>query len=333
MGQIFLFLGPEIGQKNDAILQMRVEMEKKFGSLEFRSFFSSEDKLSDAISQLENSSLFGGATLVVMNGAESFKKKDDCTILESWKNEKSDNALILTSENWSIDAKIDKIVPQKNKRVFRELSEQGKAEFLRTFFKKEELEIDSDAIALILEMLENDTQSLRDECSRFKWCFQKGTHIGASDVEKILGHNREENAFTLFDAISKPTQNAQTRLENALLIAQKIQLTKNASPVLLIAGLASCFRKLALWHSLHAENPSIDDFNLKKYGFLGKSMCAQYARAAQIWNYSQCAAVCALLATRDLEMRSLGSALNATQISLLLYEIVVKNGNPILVYE
>ena len=69
------------------------------------------------------------------------------------------------------------------------------------------------------------------------------------------------------------------------------------------------------------------------HGFLGKTICAQYARASRIWGSSQCAAICALLSERDVAMRTEGSVLFSVRLSLLLYEIVIKKGAPIALYD
>ena len=80
--------------------------------------------------------------------------------------------------------------------------ENRKPQWVENFFRKNGFSISPDAVEQILEMVENNTESLKSECSRFFFCFEKGTTITSDDVEKILSHNREENAFTLFDSDS-----------------------------------------------------------------------------------------------------------------------------------
>ena len=192
---------------------------------------------------------------------------------------------------------------------------------------------ESDALDSILELTENNTEALRTECDRFFLCFPKGHLITSDDVEQILAHNREESAFTLFDSMANPSESPSTRLENALSILQKILLTKNNSPVMILAGLSSCFRKLELWHSIHAGGAYLDDFALKTKGFSSKTSRNQYARASRVWNFGQCAAILASIATCDTEIRSSGSVLQDTQLSVLIYEIVMKNGARSAKYE
>lgn len=95
---------------------------------------------------------------------------------------------------------------------------------------------------------------------------------------------------------------------------------------MLIAGLVSCFRKLSLWHSLHAGNAYVDDFTLKTNGFGGKTIRAQYSRAARVWTAGQCVAIIALLSKTDMDIRSSGTTFTESQLTVLLYEIILKRG-------
>ena len=102
---------------------------------------------------------------------------------------------------------------------------------------------------------------------------------------------------------------------------------------MILAGLASCFRRLELWHSIHAGGAYLDDFALKTKGFTSKTARTQYARASRVWSFGQCAAILASISGTDSEIRSAGTSLQDTQLSLLLYEIVMKNGGRVAKYE
>ena len=102
---------------------------------------------------------------------------------------------------------------------------------------------------------------------------------------------------------------------------------------MILAGLASCFRRLELWHSLHAGGAYPDDFTLKTKGFSSKLARNQYSRASRVWSFGQCAAILASIAGTDTEIRSMGMSLQDTQLSVLLYEIIMKNGGRSAKYE
>ncbi|AEE17544.1 DNA polymerase III subunit delta [Treponema brennaborense] len=329
---VYLFTGPEFGERNDAVLNLRIQMRKRLGDLDEYTFYTADTRVADVVSLLMNESLFAAARFIVLNGAEQIKKKEDLELLDGWirsaasgKNA-AGSALILVSEENSCDKKLEALIPKENKRIFWEMFDDRKEEWIRNFFKKAGYGVENDAVTTILDLVENNTEALRTECSRFFLCFDKGHTVGASDVEQILAHNREESPFTLFDAFTDLARNPAARLEASLEILQKLRMSKDSSGVQLIAGLTYCFRRLAVWHRLFAENPHPSDFDLKIKGFSSKKAQKQYRAAARIWNAPQTSLILAALARTDMDIRTAGTALEDTQLQLLLYAIVMKNG-------
>jgi len=188
--------------------------------------------------------------------------------------------------------------------------------------KEEGIEIEDEAVDELLELVENNTDALKMACSHLVLYFQKGSHIDQENIEKLFAHNKEETPFSLFNALTMGS------LETALSISQKIILSKNSSPVQIIAGLSYCFRRLQDWHKIHRDNEYLDDFALKRFGFLGKTALAQY----KLWNEVQCVKIIALLSETDLELRSLGTSLQNIVMDMCLYEIACKSGNKIEKY-
>ena len=331
---IYLYTGPEIGNRNEQVDSVKNSLIKKFGDADNYLLYASDSKIEDIIAKLQTESLFVPATSVVLREAELIKKKDEIELIATWlKNAKDSAVLILVSDEISVDSKLDKLIPKENKQVFWAMDESRLSSWLQGYFRKNGYSIEPDAIDSILELTENNTESLRTECSRFFLCFPKDHLITDDDVEQILAHNREESAFTLFDAMANPSESPTARLESALAILQKILLTKNNSPVMILAGLASCFRRLELWHSIHAAGAYLDDFALKTKGFASKTARNQYSRASRVWSFGQCAAVLASIYGTDSEIRSTGTTLQDTQLSLLLYEIIMKGGGRTAKYD
>ena len=331
---IYLFTGPETGNRNEQVEAVKNSLSKKFGEVDNYLLYASDSKIEDIIAKLQTESLFVPATCIVLREAELLKKKDEIEVIASWlKTAKETAVLILVSDEISVDSKLDKLVPKENKQIFWAMDESRLNSWLQSYFRKNGYSIERDAVDSMLELTENNTEALRSECNRFFLCFPKEHEISVSDVEQILAHNREESAFTLFDSMANPNESASHRLEDALSILQKILLTKNNSPVMILAGLSSCFRRLELWHSIHAGGAYLDDFALKTKGFTSKTSRTQYARASRVWSFGQCAAILALIASADSEIRSTGMTLQDTQLSMLLYEIIMKNGGRSAKYE
>lgn len=326
--EVYLFTGPENGEKNDAVSTLREAARKKNGTLDEYKYYASETRIADIVAQLQNQSLFSSVLFIRLKNAEQIKGKADIELLSSYiKGSKdSPNTLILESDENGIEKKLESAVPSSHKHVFWELFENQKPQWVMRFFQRNGYTVTPDAVEQILDMVENDTESLRTECSRFFYCFEKGHTVTVSDIEKILSHNREENAFTLFEALADDSKSPRDRLETALNILQKIRVSRDANGVSLLAGLSYCFRQLRLWHSLYAKGASPTDTQLRAAGFGSKKNQARYRKAAKIWGPGTNASILSLLAETDMACRESGLALEESRLTLLLYAIVIKNG-------
>ncbi len=336
MDPLFIYTGPESGERNDAIEKFRKDFGKKAGDLDCHTLYAGETTVNDVLTLLQNGSLFAAARFVVLRNAELIKTKEEIEQISSWqkatqKAGTDDAVLFLVSDETGIDKRLEALASKENKKIFWEMFEDRKEKWLFEFFRKNGFQIAQSAVELILDLIENNTEALRNECSRFFSCFDKTHVITADDVNNILSHNREESPFTLFEALCETSKTDTERFETALLILQKIRQSKESNAIQLIAGLTYCFRMLRTWHKVNLEYPS--EFELKKAGFTSKTRQQQYARGAKIWNDNQASACLALLSESDNKIRSLGNAVEDTVLQTMLYAIVLKRGLPLLEYK
>lgn len=330
--EIYLFTGPEIGEKNEAIATIKSLAQKKNGSLDIYSYYAADVRVQDVISQLQNESLFTQATFITLRNAEQIKLKSDIELIAQWAKSSgnSPNTLILVSDENSVDKKLEAAVPSSHKKMFWEMFENQKPQWVQNYFKKNGFSITSDAVESILDMVENNTEVLKSECSRFFYCFEKNHQITESDVEKILAHNREENAFTLFETMADSSKSQSDRFESAVEIFHKIRVSRDGAGVALIAGLTYCFRQLRTWHLLQTkakqENREVSKQELASNGFSGKTNQSRYTKAAKVWTSGAVSSILALLASTDMSIREGGSSLEDTRLIMMIYSIVMKNG-------
>lgn len=324
---IYFFSGPELGECEQAIKSVKDSLKKKFGQIEEYLYYAAETTAQEILTVLQNESLFSSCCCVVVKNAELIKKKDDVDQIVKWASNcaADSNVLILVTETYSIDSKILKEVPASHKKTFWEMSPEQKNLWVKKFFAEKKYKISKDAVCAILDLVENNTLVLGSECSRFFSCFSSEHQITEDDVFAVLAHNREENAFTLFNQMADFSLEPQKCLEKSLEILQKIRLSKENSSVMIIAGLTSCFRKLSVWFKLKAEG-KLDDFNLKINGISSKKQKNQYSSASRVWTLGQVTAILAILASTDMEIRSSGTTLEDIFLQKLVYEIVVKKG-------
>ena len=118
---IYLYTGPEIGNRNEQVEAIKDSLVKKYGDIDSYLLYASDSKdgkIEDIIAKLQTESLFVPATCVVLREAELVKKKDEIELIASWlKGAKESSCLILVSDEISVDSKLDKLVPKAQKRL------------------------------------------------------------------------------------------------------------------------------------------------------------------------------------------------------------------------
>jgi DNA polymerase-3 subunit delta len=312
----YLFLGPETGKKQDAIDDIRKKLAAN-GEFEETAFYAGETSATEIANAVQNHSLFASARLFIIKNAEQIKKKDEISLVAECMEElEGETVLILSSDEFRLAAGLDDCVKKDNRKVFYELFEEQKGEWVRSFFKREGRSIDPEGIDTILEMVENNTDALRRECARLLLFLPKDRPASAEDVEKWLSHSREESAFTLFSRIAAGDISRSIETLHTLLAAKE-------SPPGILASLAWCFRKLrdylALYNTSYAEP---NNFDLKKIGLSSPKARADYAAAARRYN-SAAADVClALTAEYDILTRASGTALEQVLMDVYVMKLL-----------
>lgn len=321
-GVTYLFLGPEIGERRDAIDGIRQKLKKTGNQTpEEYSFYAGETSMSEMISLLRNGSLFADARLFQIKQPELIKKKEDIELLVSYmQNPQDDTILILVSDETSLDKKIENALanPKEHKRIFWELFENRKADWIRAFFRRENCQIEEDGIEAILELVENNTDALGRECSKLLLFTAKDQVIREADVTKWLSHTREESAFTLFSRISEGSLEKSAEIMQSLLAAKE-------SPAAILAGLNWCFHKLRDYSAL-VQQGITDEFEFKKIGLASQRVRKDYAEANKIFTPQAIDRAIALIADFDILVRSNGTGFEKILMDYFLYKIITCRG-------
>jgi len=306
----FLFLGPELGKKQDAVNAIRTQLK----DAEETVFYAGEADISEIANTIQNTSLFAETRIIIIKNAELIKKKDEVELIVSCISDMDSNtALILLSDELKLAAGIEDA--KVTRQVFYELFEREKNEWVRQFFSKEGYNIDKECIDTILEMTENNTDALKRECSRLMLFLPKDSKITVDDIEKWLSHNREESAFTLFSRI------AAGDLSKAL-ESLSVMLAAKQSAQSILAGLAWCFRKLGDYLSLQEAGNANNNFELKKIGLSSPKARDDYTAAARRYNFESVEACLALTAEYDVLLRSPVAAMESLLMDRYILAIV-----------
>ena len=295
-GGPWLFLGPEIGEKQAAVEEIRKKL-AGHGGFEETVYYAGETAIPVMVSAMRNGSLFADSRLFFIKSADQIKKKEDIDLLSSFLDTPPDNTfVILISEETSIAKGLEKNIPPSNKKIFWELLDSRKAEWVGNFFRREGFKISAEGIETILELVENNTAALRQECSRLMLFLDKPKEVTGAEAEKWLSHTREESAFTLFSRI------ASGDFSRSLESSRVLSAAKETPPVI-FAGLASCFRKLINYLALKEAGVS-DETEYRKIGVSAPAAKRDYAAAGKRYNSAGAESCLALTAEYDLRLRS-----------------------------
>jgi DNA polymerase-3 subunit delta len=322
MENIYLLLGPEEGEKHKFINTYIEKIKKQIGeNPEVEKVYPFDTSMLDIVSGLQNVSLFSKYRIVILNNAEEVKQGNGLNVLLDYCKDPSPNTtLFLLSESINnISKKLDKTVPKKQKVIFWELFENKKADWIRNYFREKDIRIDTEAVYLIIEMVNGNTMDLKNECSRLSLFFGKNADLKIEDVEKYIFHSKEENVFTLFNSI------AVRDLSSSLEILNKILLSKESEPVGILAGILWQVRKLHDFKRLMEKNYSQEEA-FGKINIRNKRSRKIYAEATKNYSLIEIRYLIILIEEFDERIRSVKADLHNILLQLFIFNIVVRGG-------
>ncbi|WP_320128158.1 DNA polymerase III subunit delta [uncultured Sphaerochaeta sp.] len=327
----YLLLGPETGEKELRLKEIRNELRKQIGSEpELHRFYPFETENGEIFAALDNNSLFADYRLVLLSQAENLSTSLATSLAQYLAHPSTSATLIIISSENSVSPKIMKAVSRENTKVFYELFDNQKADWVRDFFRRYGQTITSDAIDLLLDLVENNTQELRTTCTQLALFWQSGEKknaIGADDVEAYIHHSRQEDAFTLFPEIAKGT------LKQAIDTLHSILGSGDSgAPILLVSGLLWQFRRLlSIEEALASGSSEYEAFS--SANVLGKASSIRnpkdkttYHIALATYDIRQCRNIIATLADADLASKEAGNDMVELVLEQMLYKIIVKKG-------
>jgi len=313
--------GPELGRRNDFVKQLLARCAKDWGEApEEHRLYAQDAGVPALLDLLLNGSLFSAGKFVQYLGADQIKAKADVQALIDYAARPAERTvLVLVSDSYGVDKALESALPKDAKKIFWELSEAEMGHWVRDWFLSQGLSVEPAAIEALLELVENNTDALRRECSRLALFFPGGSRVTEDDVERYMSHNRAEDAFTLFDRM------ASGGFEQALDVLAAILSDRDGNGVGLLAGLLWSFRRLSALHAAMAEGKGFADA-ARGLRITSRKLLAQYDAARQRWPARVCAALVAFGVEVDAQLRALGQAHERTLLELFLYGCMVKGG-------
>ncbi|MDR2602899.1 MAG: DNA polymerase III subunit delta [Spirochaetaceae bacterium] len=328
-GECHLFLGPEIGEKQDAVCEtVSLFLKKIYGgappekpNIEETSFYAGETEASQITAHLSTDSLFSDAKIVHVKNAAAFKKQE-VEILVSYIKAPCDGTLLfITSDEIKAEKELEKACAG-GKRVFYELKEHQKAQWLRNYWRREGFNLTEDALSVILEMVENNTEALKTESAKLILFFKSQKNIldglnaiDAGLVEKHFAHIRSESAFTLFSAIAEGDLSKSLEIARSLFAAQE-------SPAAVFGGLSWSFTRYRDYCALAKKSFPLSYDQLKRAGIVNIKTQKDLEAAYRTYGPAPCGFFLSLTCEFDLLLRKDGAALKETLMDLYLCRIM-----------
>ena len=314
---VLLFLGPEEGLKADELEELRQRISRQHGeSSDEHKFYLPDDSMSAIVDVLRNGSLFSAHRLVTVVGVDQLRKKADLSPLVNYLDSPNpDSTLVLLSDSVRVDAKLEKLVPGANRKVFWELFENQKHSWVVGFFRKRQVTITPEAIDLFLEVVENNTQELRNEADKLCTYVGAGGSIDVEEIETFVYHSREESVFTLFRHITGAA------FESALTALDKLISSGDASPIQVVGGLVFQLRRLLALRLLMDNDVSIETA-FSRLNIRGKRIQAEYRGGAQKFQASELETAIHLLTEYDALFRSQRPGIHKCLLDLMIYQLL-----------
>jgi DNA polymerase-3 subunit delta len=251
---------------------------------------------------------------VILSNAEAIKGQGDAALLADYCGSPSADAtlFLLSDQIGEVSSRIAKAVPKERQKIFWEMFEGRKVEWVRAFFRKRRIEIDQGAVDFILEMVENNTHDLDVECGRLADYFASEGRLGLEQVQTYLYHSREENVFTLFERL------AERDFAGCQEVLDKILLARESEPFAILGGLLWQVRKLAALHELVAESYSPEEA-LVRLNVRSKRSQKVYLEASRGFSRAETEGLIVLIADTDRRIRTGRSETHRLLLELFLY--------------
>jgi DNA polymerase-3 subunit delta len=317
----YILAGPDTGRRKMFIDELKQELTNLDGTVpEEHRLYAQDTGVGYLLSLAYNGSLFSPRRLIEYRGAESAKTKDDLASLIAYvKKPANDAILLLVTDTYGLDRSLEDALGKNRKRTFFELFESEKPRWIARRLGEGGIDIEENAIEVLLELIENDTASLDGACGRLSLLFPKGSILTADEVEAAVARNRQEDAFTLFSRIvsDEPAW--------ALECLDVVLADRQGGAVQLIAALVWSWRRLLRLRALIDGGETFESACYKS-GIRAKSLQSVHRTALGRFSRRECERIIALFADFDAYSRSGGAVLERALLQFLIFAIMVKKG-------
>lgn len=332
---VYLLLGPEEGEKKEFIEREKKRVLSMYSDAELYTFFVGDDTEEALYAALSQSSLFSSYRFIVIKGFENATKTDGLSkaLIEYSKNPDENAEVIILSLDTStstIPKEIAGLAGKDNTRIYWELKESDKINWIRNYVREQGFSITKEAIDEILSSVDNNTLEMKNLVSSITLFLelQKNTKvIDDSVIESYAARTKGENGYTLFNAV------AEKDLEHALLIVASIVLQDIREVTPAFTVLQNQFRRLEACLEMKAMKISerqiftdVEYFStyapLKPIKGINFKQAPVFSAAMRNYTLSECSAIVLYLGRMDSEIKAAGTDMTKLLLEEVIYNII-----------
>jgi DNA polymerase-3 subunit delta len=209
---VYIFAGEELFLKRQVEEMLKIRLFSKSSS-EFNQdvFYGEEAGLDKVLDTLRTQPFLSDKRLVILKNAEKFSQHEK-KLIEFLKNKNNNkNIFVLDTEKKLTDKFIKKIAAYARCVLFSQLEGADLTKWALEYAKKKGKNISSDAVALIIEKVGNDLESIINAVNKLCLYAAGKNKLTEADVDALITKTREDTRFMFLNALmSKQTQKALT---------------------------------------------------------------------------------------------------------------------------
>lgn len=228
MNNIWLYLGPEIGDKQKATHELITNITKKLSvdnekeSLEKLKWYANDTDIKHISSEIQSNSLFSQYRFIHITQIDSWSASDVKLFLQAINTIADDTYILLTSDETKVIPTLEKSVPSSHKKIFWELQASEYIARLTKMSQEKGMQFQDDAIELMVYLAGENTSELETLFSQITTFLEAqapppATHpnkestdtttqehyiVTRENIEHWLTHIKHETVFSLFDAMA-----------------------------------------------------------------------------------------------------------------------------------
>jgi DNA polymerase III, delta subunit len=258
---ITFLLGPEEGLKKEFLDAEKKKLFASYPDMEIHNYYPADSDEDDLIRVLYDSSLFSTHRMIVIRHYEDVAKesKVNSDLVEFLKDPTEDVTIFVLStqpSTYGISQKVLALIDsKKDVKIFYELFDNQKRDWIVKYFRENGLQITSDGVNELLDTVDNNTDEMRNSTENLTIFLKaKGyQRVTANEINAFLQHTKNEDANTLFEHI------ATRNLGSSLACLQAVLLQNKTASTQIVSTLLLRFRQLEAMKEATSRGASFDE--------------------------------------------------------------------------